>query len=125
VPALDLKQSVVLERFEFSVAITDLSLAHGWIHQILESLTSPVFNEFVIWVLGEWYPTTTIDGDDWKAVDASLVSLAERNPGLRLVLTGNGDSSPIPSYLPLATSGGLIRTGSTHGENRFKKFGMP
>ena len=105
--------------------MTDLSLAQGWIYEILQSITSPVFNEFVIWVLDNGYPPTPMNGNDWKAMDASLVFLAKRNPGFKLVLTGNGYCSFIMSYLPLATSEGLIRTSSTRAENWFKKFGMP
>ena len=121
---LDLKRSVVLERFELSITRTGLPLAYGWIYEILQSITSPVFDEFVIWVLDVRYPPAPMNDNDWKAVDELLVFLAERNPGIRLVLTGDGDWSSIASSFPLSTSEGLLRTRSTRVENRFKKFGV-
>ena len=122
---LDLKQNVVLERFELSAKITNLSLAHRWIHQTLQSITSPVFNEFVIWVLDFGYPVSPMNGDGWRAVDALLVCLAERNPGLRVLFMGSGHWSVITSRLPLAESKGLFRFGSRLVENRFRRFGLP
>ena len=123
--SLDLTRNVALERFEFSTTMTNLSLAHGWIYLTLRSITSPVFNEFVIWILNSRYPVTPMNAGSWRAVDTLLISMAERNPGLRVELVGYGDWSFITSYLPLATSTGLITFGSPVGEeNRFLKLGV-
>ena len=123
---LDLKQNVVLERFEFSTVMTNVPLAHGWVYQTLRSITSPVFNEFVVWVLN-WRQLweQPITGDGWKVVDELLVSLAQRNPGLRVVFMGNGQWSAVVNHLPLTRSKGLFRSGSFQVENPFRRFGFP
>jgi len=53
---LDLRRNMVLERFEFTIGATNLSLVHEWIYQTLQTITSPLFNEFVIWLLGSEVP---------------------------------------------------------------------
>ena len=121
---LDLKQHVVLERFEFSTMMTDLPQAHRWIYLTLQSITSPVFNEFVIWVHDTRYPVTPMNIGSWRAVETLLISMAERNPSLRVELVGNCDLPFITSCLPLATSMGLITFSSpTKKENPFLKLG--
>ena len=119
---LDLKQNVVLERLELSAAITNFMVGHGWIYQTLQSITSPVFNEFVIWVLGPGYPAPPFGS--WKAVDTVLVSLAKRNPGFRVLFMGCGEWSVITSQLPLAESKGLFTFGSRHIETRLERFSL-
>ena len=59
--------------------------------------------------------------DGWKAVDASLNTLAERNPGFRIMIRGDSSlrrgiwdqydavSRFIESYLPLVSSKGSAR----------------
>ena len=105
---LDLRRNVVLERFEFTVATTDLSLVHEWVYRTLQTVISPPFNEFVIWLLGSEVPWTPMNGDGWKVVDALLIALAKRNPGFRIVFRWHGDESFITSYLPLVRSKGLV-----------------
>ena len=61
--------------------------------------------------------------DGWKAVDAMLDVLAERNPNFRVVIMKSGTWSSIANYLPLATLNGLIIFGSPVVENRFLKLG--
>jgi len=124
---LDLKQNVVLERFEFTTNVVNVPLAHGWVYQTLQSITSPVFNEFVVWVLNWRNPwdSPEIPGDGWNAVDALLVSLAKRNPDLRVVFMGNGQWSAVEHHFPLTKAKGLFRLGSLRVENRFRRFGFP
>jgi len=126
VTPLDLKQNVVLERFELSAKETNLPLAHGWIYKTLQSITSPVFNKLVFWILGSEYPVAPdpINGDGWKSVDALLVSLANRNPGLSILFMGSVHGSVIVRYLPLTRSMGLFKFGP-RVENRFRRFGLP
>ena len=84
-----------------------------------------MFNELVIWILNAWYPVTRMSTGGWKAVDALLVFMAENNPGLRVELMGYGDLSFFASYLPLATSMGLVIFGSpVEEENRFLKLSV-
>ena len=61
-------------------------------------------------------------GDGWKAVDALLVSLAERNPGLRVLFMGGGHWPFVTSHLPLTKSKGLFEFGSRLVESRFRRF---
>ena len=119
---LDLGRNVVLERLEFTTATTYISLVHGWIHRTLQTITSPLFNEFVIWLLGSGVPWGPMDG--WNAVDALLIALAERNPGFRIVFRGNGDESFIAGYLPLVWARGLMQFHFSSAENRFQKLGV-
>jgi len=121
---LDLKQNVVLERFELSGKMSTLSLAHVWIYQTLRSITSPTFNEFVIWILSSGYPVAPINSRGWGAVDTLLVSLADRNPGFRVTFMGNGRWAAIKRHLPFANSRGLLGSGSPYEENPFRKFGL-
>jgi len=116
---------VVLERFELNITTNNLSLVHEWISRTLRTITSPVFNEFVIRLLTTGYPWVPLRGDDWGAIDASLDVLAKRHPDFRVVFTGCGNSSFIASYLPLAKSNGLIRLDSPPLESRFAKLGFP
>ena len=121
---LDLGRNVVLERFEFTIATTHLPYVHGWICRSLRTITSPLFNEFVIWLLGSGFPRSPMNGDGWGTVDASLIALAERNPDFRVVFRGDGDRWFIASYLPLVWAKGLIQFHFPRGENRFQKLGI-
>ena len=121
---LDLGQNVVLERFEFTVATYDLSLVHEWVYRTLQTIISPLFNEFVIWLLGSGYSWTPTSDDGWKVVDALLIALAKRNPGFRIVFRGHGDESFITSYLPLVWAKGLMQFYFSSAENRFQKLGV-
>jgi len=117
---LDLRRNVVLERLEFNIATIYLSLAHRWIHQSLQTIISPFFNEFVVWLLNFGAPWRPMDGDGWNAVDALLITLAERNPDFRNLFRGHGDSLFIASYLPLVWSKGLMQFDVPREENRFE-----
>jgi len=123
---LDLGRNVALERFELSVMLTDISLVHGWVHRTLQTITSPVFNKFVVWVLGAKSPWSRMDHDGWKAIDALLDGLAKRNPDFRVVFitVGLGDWRSMPSYLPLVWSKRLVKFSSPRVENRFRKLGV-
>ena len=122
---LDLKKNVVLERFEFNTMMSNLSLVHRWIYDTLRSITSPVFKEFVIWILNSGCPVTPMDIGDWRDVDRLLISMATGNPGLRVELMGYGDWSFITNYLPLAMSTGMITSGSpVEEENLFSKLAV-
>ena len=61
--------------------------------------------------------------DSWKVVDLILEVLAERNPDFRVVIMKSGDWSSIASYLPFATSNGLIIFASPVVENPFSGLG--
>ena len=124
VTPLDLRRNVVLEKFEFTIAAIHFSLVHEWVYQTLQTITSPLFNEFVIWLLGWEVPRTPVNDDGWGAVETLLNVLTERNPGFRIVFVGHGDWSLIASYLPLAWSKGLVQFCFPHAENRFKKYGV-
>ena len=79
-----------------------------------------------------------MDDDRWKAVDALLNILAERNPKFRAVFKGDFDSFRygirgehdtirwlIEDHLPFASSKGLVKFARVlHGENRFWKSGI-
>ena len=132
VTPLDLKRNVVLERFEFDASLTSLCQIHGWIHRTLQTITSPLFNEFVIWLPDQVIPWHPMRGDGWKVVDGLLNVLAERNPDFRVVFKGcfysffqgnlDGVRSFITSYLPLISSNRLVkfeyaRVGSRFGRS--------
>jgi len=105
--------------------IINLSLIHEWIYWTLRSITSPVFNELVIWILNSGYPVTPMSIGGWRVVDTLLVSMAGTNPGFRVKLTGNGDWPFLMSYLPLATSTGMITIGPpVEEENLFLKLAV-
>jgi len=121
---LNLERNAVLERFEFSIKMSDISLVDGWICGALRTITSPLFNEFVIWFLGGGVSWSPMNIDGWKVVDGLLETLAKRNPDFRVVLIGHGDWPFIASYLPLVRSRGLLRFRYSREENRFKKSGV-
>ena len=120
---LDLGRNAALERLELHVQLYTLPRAHEWVCQTLRTITSPVFNEFVIWALGSGNAYGTpghING--WKAVESSLSALAIQNPDFRVVLRGNCPSPPFGCwctydkaraffeiYLPVVLSTGLAR----------------
>jgi len=136
---LDLKQNVVLERFEFDISSTSTSTLDGWICLTLRTITSPAFKEFMVWLPNEGisWDRMPMNSDRWGVVDASLVLLSERNPDFRIVLRGdspssrygtwrkyNGAPSFAVSYLPLVSSKGLVKFERVpHSENRFGKPG--
>lgn len=102
---LDLKQNVVLERFEFNIHTSNLLEVHQWIHQTLRTITSPLFNEFVFatpYPIHLWDLLPSDPAGNWRVVDASLNALAERNPDFRVTFKG---------YFPLRRSGGGINYG--------------
>jgi len=120
---LDLGQNVALERLEIHFELDPLLRAHEWVCRTLKTITSPAFNEFVIWVLGsgDIYPTQE-DINGWKAVESSLGALALHNPDFRVVVKGNCPSPPFGCWctydkarlffetcLPVVLSNGLAR----------------
>ena len=124
---LDLEQNVVLERLELDAQLYSLSQVHQWVLQTLQTITSPLFNEFTFSIqttfMWNWPCPFSVDSaDGWKAVDASLNALAERNPGFRITIRGDSSSLRrgigeqydavrrfIESYLPLVSSKGSAR----------------
>ena len=134
---LDLKRTVALERFEFTVELVHVSEIHKWIHQTLQTITSPRFNKLVIWILHMGYPQwgllCSVDVDGWKEVDASLSALAGRHPDFRVVFRGDfaGDFNVIrhlieSDYLPRTSlRGSVMFEQAPNVENRFWKFGFP
>lgn len=123
---LDLGQNAVLERFELTVvSMAHISLVHEWVYRTLQTITSPVFKKFVIWLLDGRSPWTQMNYDRWEPVDALLAVLAERNPDFKVefIVTRPGGWTFLPSYLPLVRSMGLMEFSSPRTENRFKKLG--
>ena len=102
-----------LERLELTIQVTALQLAGEWVHRTLRTIASPVFREFVIWVVNGVYPWSPVSTLGWAAVELSLDALAERNPDFRVVLRGelpliygtwcdyDGNYSSFESYLPI------------------------
>ena len=124
-PALDLGPNAMLERFEFTVAVTELLLAYSWIYWTLHSITSPVFNEFAVWFLNTGPPPTPTDGTRWDALDWFLSKvMTERNPDFRVVVMGYADWSLVQAYLPLCVKRGWGRAASPQAENRFRRLGV-
>ena len=115
---------MALERLEFGVKMFSLGLVHEWIYLTLRSITSPVFNEFAIWILpsSPGLHPRWMNSAGWKVVDMLLDALAKRNPDFRVVIMEDGGWSSIASYLPLATSKGLISFGLPDVENLFSKM---
>ena len=80
-----------------------------------------------------WGLIFSMSVDGWKAVDASLNALAERNPDLRVVLRGDfaGNYNVIrelfeSDYLPRTSLRGFVKFEQVPSvENRFSKFGVP
>ena len=123
---LDLEQNVVLERLELDAQLYTLSQVHQWVNQTLRTITSPSFNEFTFSIqttstrnLPCLFSVDSADG--WKAVDASLNALAERNPGFRVTIRGHSPSLRrgvgdqydavrrfLESYLPLVSLRSLV-----------------
>jgi len=106
---------VALERFEFNVSLHAISLVHGWLHWTLQSIASPVFNEFVLWMLDTGSPWTQMNRQGWAALDSLLISIAGRNPKFRVVIKGgyysfmdgvpsdDGARTFLSSYLPFTS----------------------
>ena len=128
----------MLERFELTITLHRLPPIHKWIYRMLRSITSPRFNEFVIWVTNESVPLDLARADGWKVMDTALLSaLAERNPDFRVVFrvgfpsTYGGQLSAYPgtslfvaNYLPLTSAKGLVKIEHVpRVENRFVKLG--
>jgi len=108
---------VALERLEFTVSLTGIAMVHRWVYLTLRTITSPVFNEFVIWLLDTEIPWTRMSRRGWADVDVWLNSIAQRNPDFRVVFKGNFSSfrdstlgNPdrvrtfITSFMPLVSS---------------------
>ena len=125
----------MLERLELNIQLSNLSQVHGWVHQTLQTINSPLFNEFVVWVLGAGYPWSPRGISGWKAVDELLDVLAGRNPDFKVVFKGDlysflhgdydGVRSLIESYLPLVSSKGLVKFQHVpRAENSFGKLGV-
>ena len=132
---LDLKRSVVLERFEFIIELYNTSQVDEWAHQTLRTITSPLFNELVIRFVhtaDPWGPPCSVSGG-WGAVDVSLNVLAERNPDFRVVFRGDfvGNCDVVrqhieSDYFPLASSKGFVTYEQVPNvEDRFRKLGIP
>lgn len=116
---------MVLETFELAVvSLPHISLVHEWVCQTLQTMTSPVFNKFVIWPLDARTPWTQMNRGAWKPVDALLCVLAECNLDFRVEFMVARPNSwmLLGSYLPLVRSVGLIDFSSPSVENRFKKL---
>ena len=117
---------MVLERFELTVvSLPHISLVPGWVYRTFQTITSPAFNKFVIWLLDARTPWTQVNHGAWKPVDALLCVLARRNPNFRVefVVTRPGGWTFMGNYLPLVRSAGLIDFSSPRVENRFEKMG--
>jgi len=129
---LDLSQKEVLERFQLNIQLSHLPGALDWIDRTLRTITSPVFNEFVIRGLYGWETWSPRITDGWEAVDAALSVLAERNPDFKVVYRTVFPGFPhytqptydevrwfVTSHLPLASSKGLVKLEHVRGvENR-------
>ena len=95
------------------------------------------------WILHEtyqWSLLSAMNADGWKAVDASLGVLAERNPGFRVTFRGDfngdfggdfgGDFDAVHQYiegycLPLTSLKGFVTFELVPNvENRFQKLGV-
>ena len=113
---------MVLERFEFNVVSSNLLRVQEWIHHTLQSITSPVFNEFVIWILSEGCSRSPLIDGSWLALGESLDALAKRNHSFRVVFKGDfysfrygtldasdGFCSLIASYMPLVWSNRRVK----------------
>ena len=133
---LNLERSVILEWLELGVELDRLSQVHGWVHQTLQTITSPLFKEFGISILNTSHTSLQypVNPDGWMAVDASLDALVERNPDFRVVLQADfssschavGDESVIrkfvETYLPLVLSKGFVKFEHVpYAENQFWK----
>ena len=111
---MDLGKNVVLERLEFTVRVTELSLAHECIYQTLQTIASPLFSEFAVWLVGSPFLWRPASGDGWKVVDAFLNAIAGYNPDFRIVFGGCYDRPLVTSFLPLASSKGLVQFYFSH-----------
>ena len=96
-----------------------------------------MFNEFALSILAvsPWNLSSPIGTENWEAIDASLIALAERNPDFRVVLRGNSTTRGpgvgndrdalrrfAEGYLPLVMSRGLVKFEQVATvENRFWK----
>jgi len=135
---LDLKRNVVLESFEFNISLNSVSLVHEWVYQTLRTITSPAFNEFVIWILDSGFSQAQMNRDGWAAVDALLKSMVERNPNFMVVFRGGfhsfrdnalGDSdgarSFVAIYFPLVLSSRRVKFECVpRVGNRFERLGI-
>ena len=93
VHALNLVGSTALERVELHIELASLPRAHEWVFWTLRSIvSSPAFNEFVIWVRSGDYEGRQVDINGWKTVESSLCALAESNPDFRVVFKGDPPS---------------------------------
>jgi len=113
---------VALERLELHVDLTSLPRVHEWVYLTLRTITSPVFNEFVIWILGGDYKRGPRSIHSWKVVEPLLRTLAQRNPDFRVVFKGDRLSflynswgiydrvcSFVRIYLPVVLSNGFVK----------------
>lgn len=133
--------------FEFTLELPSLSRVAGWVYDTLRTITSPLFNEFVVWILDTSYPRNLrfpTSAEGWETVDGLLYDLARRNPDFRAVFKGDfrsfhyssvgGDSdvqdgtnirSLIDHHFPLVSSTGSVKFEQVpHVENRFWKLGV-
>ena len=127
---LDLSKNVMLERFKLIIDLTRLPIGRGWVCRMLQTVTSPAFNELVIWSLYGWRLWDQQSTGSWEDLDALLSVLAERNPDFRVVFRAVPPQSPqsphdiwhtceevrslTTSCLPLASLMGLLKFEHAH-----------
>jgi len=86
--ALDLRDTPVLEKFEFKTDCANLVSAPGWLYRTLWKINSPSFKQLIISVSN---CSSVVDlrmamsGDDWKTVDAYLFVWSKFEPGFKVV----------------------------------------
>lgn len=86
--ALDLKDSSMLEKFEFRTDPVNLSSTPGWLYRTLWKITSTVFREFTISVSNCSTVadlSAAMDGDDWRTVDAYLFVWSKFQPSFKVI----------------------------------------
>lgn len=116
--ALDLKDSSVLERFEFEASGEDISATPSWLYRTLWKINSSVFKEFVISISNCSNITDlreAVNGGDWRSVDAYLCVLVRFQQGFKVVFRVGfeDDEGVIRGSLrkpfPLASKKGFIK----------------
>ena len=85
---MDLKDSSVLEKFEFKTDRANLASTPDWLYRTLWKINSPVFREFIISVSNCSNAVdlcAAMSGDYWKTVDAYLFVWSKFQPSFRVI----------------------------------------
>lgn len=116
---MDLRDSSVLEKFEFEVDLASLSGTPGWLYRTLWKTSSPAFKEFTISISNCSSAAdlrAAMGEGEWRSVDAYLWVLAKFQPSFKVVFRvgfGSGEDyvvgGLVDEHFSLVSNKGIVK----------------